>query len=324
MSHVDPHPWNRPASPPGDARGGPPWANRLALWGIVLLVMGPVGYFWSQHEIGAWHAARGQNYLWEGDYSAALESFDTALGWAGDDANYWLLRAEALRRSERLDEALADARRAWELAPSGVVLSEYSQLLVLAGRGQEAAQEWEKLLRQAEEQDATAGRQRSLPVLRNAFAYYAALADYKLDEALVEIDKALVEFREVANNPETDGNLLDTRGFVQYRRGELDEALQDLEAAVRLVRRLQGKSEQEALTHAIDARHRARLLHESRHGLAVILYHRALVYEALRDRASEQEDQIAAAVQRARFRELAAADRAAVVQLGYTPDESLF
>lgn len=103
-------------------------------------------------------------------------------------------------------------------------------------------------------------------------------------------------------------NYLDTRGYLQYRRGDIGAALSDLDLAVEQMElvydvRMQANEEQASeQTQAIFAEELASM----RHALAVMLYHRSLVL-----RQMHRETQADADIERVR-------------ELGEVPGDELF
>lgn len=104
-------------------------------------------------------------------------------------------------------------------------------------------------------------------------------------------------------------NVVDTRGFLLYRLGELSAARHDLDRAVAAAQALCDAMPWliEVVRHQVtDLRPLQRQIRQLEHSLAVITYHRLLVLEGLG------------------LSELAAADRATIVQLGFEPGDHLF
>ncbi len=300
-------------APPGPtASGGPRWANRLALFITLLLVLGPLGFFGTRLEIAAWYAAAGQDAAWDKQPELAIEHFTTALSWAPSQPDYLVLRSKQYLEQNNVEAALADAKLAYQVAPQRMSVCEaYSTALLRADRGDEVVKMWQTLLQEAEQSETA-----QLSMYWNSLAYFQALANQDLDQALVYINKAL------ESNP-SQAALLDTRGFVYFRQGKLKEALQDLNASIALLQQTRVLSERDIRDRAIDDRHRDQELHAYRRNLAVIYYHRLLVLEALA-RELDGQTQEDAAVTRMAYELQAIRDRETVRSLGFTPHESLF
>ena len=109
--------------------------------------------------------------------------------------------------------------------------------------------------------------------------------------------------------------LLDTRAYVLLRRGELDLALKDVDLAILQTRQYVAQDGLEQRVKAVDERDFARRVKAVRQSLAVILYHRSLIYAAKAEKANEED--------RANFEASGALDRAEIRNLGFVPDERL-
>ncbi len=302
----------RPLPSAPNAMGGPRWANRLALFITLLLVLGPLCFFGTRLEIAAWYAAAGQDAAWDKQPAKAIEKYTAALSWAPNQPDYLVLRSEQYLLQDNIEAALADAKLAYQSAPDRMTVCDaYSKALVHAGKGGEAVKIWKEKLQEAEQAESAA-----LPNYWNSVAYFQALANQDLDEALVLINKALERFP-------TEGGLLDTRGYIHFRQGKLNEALVDMNAAVLLLQQAQAQQERDIRDRAIDERHQEYLLHAYRHNLAVIYYHRSLVLDALA-KETEAKAQADASITRMSYELQAIRDRETVRSLGFRPSESLF
>ncbi len=138
----------------------------------------------------------------------------------------------------------------------------------------------------------------------NGLAYARALANIELDEALRDVNRAL----ELTGK---QAALLDTRGYIHFRRGAFESARADLNEAISLLEAeqsaggSQGKTKSRETTHE-DPREERRLKKERDHTLAVLLYHRLLIL-------NELEAEVEADM-----------DRKRIVELGFEPSEKLF
>jgi tetratricopeptide (TPR) repeat protein len=133
-------------------------------------------------------------------------------------------------------------------------------------------------------------------------AYAKAIGNVDLESALQEINEAL--------NSDKNAAYLDTRGFIYYRMGKYDLALNDLDPAVKEVEGdlhlLHAHADLERRA-APDIRVYEIQFRKDNEPVAVMRYHRALVHEKLGHSA-------AAAADRKRVREL----------IGRDGDEKLF
>jgi tetratricopeptide (TPR) repeat protein len=211
-----------------------------------------------------------------------------------------LLDAERYGEASELLQSLPPALR--RRVPAGL------QWMVLQHAGDVA--EAVKTQREAFRESETSGTPPPEEAL-NALAYALAVANVDLPEALERIDKALdLRGRRRDTKPAAepadkhdplpdagqDYALIDTRGYILYRLGRLEDALAEMNVAV---------SGMEATTPpAAQEKIRSR---DARRNVAVIYYHRALVLEAL-----DQTERAEADLQRVRK------------LIGKEPDEHLF
>jgi tetratricopeptide (TPR) repeat protein len=266
----------------------------------------PLGFYLGRKEVAAWEAAAAQQASWQDDRSAALEKLDRALQWDPESVEYLILRSRLYLELDQTKEALVDATQAFERSPeSSVVTEAYCNALVRAGRGAEAAEVLDQRLEalNADEVDA-------LMMMRNGVAYHLALADVELDRALLLTNLSLMQW---PNEP----SFLDTRAMVNLRRGQLDDALADIKLSIAGHTAQLAKERAKATAFSIDERHLEQQRKFERRSQAVLLYHRALIYEAQSKAAPSEEDRHNAEVS-------AALDRAAIRKLGFTADERLF
>jgi tetratricopeptide (TPR) repeat protein len=271
------------------------WTARLAIFGVLALVLGPVTWRWAPREIGRWYEAAAVEKKLDGDDQGALEQLENAFRWNPESASAHRLRGEWRLKAKAYQAALQDFAKAIELEPSDPRnLINHSVALQHLGRHQEAIEDWEQLRSMLQQYRAP---QVQLGVALNGLAYARALGNSDLDQALEEINEAL----QLAG---WNAAMLDTRGYIQYLRGELEPAHQDLDRAVR---ETEGKliAAREDKSYA-DLRDRDVGVSELEQTVAVLRYHRSLVYQQMGES------------------ELAAQDLRRVKELGYEPDEHLF
>jgi tetratricopeptide (TPR) repeat protein len=153
-----------------------------------------------------------------GDLEGAERDSRRAVAAAPELRGGYDLLARIYTQEGRLDEAidsLGEADRAGALPPDGQVLR--ARLLLAAGRHAEARAAYEKALR--------AGSQ--LPGAKNDLAWVLANEGEELDRALELAQEAR---RAGPDSPE----FADTLGFVYYRRGAQDAAIEQFRAAIEL------------------------------------------------------------------------------------------
>lgn len=182
------------------------------------------------------------------------------------------------RRQSNWAEALREFDEAARLNPELGRGGERLELLLLANRRDEAQDELDKAKQQL-------GKTwwRTHANINNTVAYFGALLGDDLEEALASAEKAVAY---EASNPA----YLDTRAYVLYALKRHEQALPDANRATELMEEIYHQQSSEEL----------------RKSLAVIVYHRSLILEALGKSAEAERDR----------------DR--VRELGFEPDQRLF
>lgn len=286
---------------------GPRWANRLAIVVVVLSVLGPLAVVGIRAEVASWHAARGVDAAWDGRAKEAITHYDNALAWDPYRAGFYTLRAKAYLELERPAQAVADARQATELAPAQEAAAHvYTTALLRDGQGKQAADFYEEQLPYLGIYDD--GRRAGL---QNNIAAILATANIELDRALKHIEAAL----KFAPN---QAYFIDTRAMVLYRKGEFAKALIDAQKAIGNPAQASRAVEVAVSNLSADDRHRAYQVREGHRGIAQLLYHRALIHEALATQAKDDlNSRITHQIQ-------AVADRQRIRDLGFVPNETLF
>jgi tetratricopeptide (TPR) repeat protein len=191
---------------------------------------------------------RGSAYVRKGELEKALADFDQALRLQPDLLPALYARAEARVTAHQVDGALADAAAALRLAPNSTdPYNSRARIYLRLGQPQRALDDYNASLKiNPEGFVALQGRARAYaalgkPALAQADLYsigesanvlnwrcYArAVVNLTLDEALTECDAAIGL---APKAPE----ILDSRGFVYFRKGELSKAIADFDAALTL------------------------------------------------------------------------------------------
>ncbi len=197
---------------------------------------------------------------------------------------------------ELFQKALEDYDRALALEPDHLwALIQRCEVFQHLGRHAEAIRDWKKLM---DRHQSASAEQRA--VFLNGLAYAQSLDNRKSPE----LDKALENITQALNLVGQNAAMLDTRGYIHYRRGNLAAAIADLNLAVQ--RMEQEHKEMQQTRQYVDRREFERELQKSRKSLAVIRYHRAVVFDAL-GKPTEAD-----------------ADRQRVRELGFAPGPSLF
>jgi tetratricopeptide (TPR) repeat protein len=257
-------------------------------------------------EVAQWYLAAAANAALDNRLADAQASCDTALQWAPGDPR--LLHSRARIRLEAgdlagsledLDQLLAiQAESDGTLQSPTVRQLQALRTMVLQrmGKHDEATRTWESLVEFWRTQvgpEAAPATKFELAAALNNLAYARALAREGIPQGLDEIRQAL----------ETDGQLtrpsyLDTRGYLYYLNGDLELALENMETALYFGQpatqrfKTQIRNEMQKVT---DQRPYEKMLAKVDENLAVMVYHRALVHEAL-----DNAEQAAADFRRAR------------------------
>jgi tetratricopeptide (TPR) repeat protein len=275
--------------PPRSSR----WLGWLMIAGTLGIVLIPLLCLGLPGEISQWYVAAAIESRLDGDQPGAERNLDKALAW--DPKNG---KAHACRGDWKLEEGdyeacLQDYERALALEPDDpAVLPQRTIACQYLGRHDQAIADWKKLV--AGPSAARAGRR---AVYLNGLAYAQALGNRELQAALQNVDQALTLVS-------LNSAMLDTRGYIYYLRGDLKAAERDMAHAVTMAE--QDLKDFIASKEYLDHREFVQQQKEMTKSVAVIRYHRALVYQALvRHEEAEQ-------------------DLKRVRDLGYEPGEKLF
>ncbi|MBA4019665.1 MAG: hypothetical protein C0483_21075 [Pirellula sp.] len=273
------------------------WVLRMAL------VAGLLAYAWIHFDVGknisdqiGLHFGQEARRLYQSnDLPRALEAADRAVSWSPQNVDLLMTRSQLKYLNKDYDGALADAKQAIVLSPQDLHAHRMQrQLFHLLARHREAATAATELLAHGIEDEAE---------LLNSRAYSRALGDFELEDAERDIEKAI--------KLEKDDNAayLDTRGYVRLKLGKLDQALADLDQAIKLVEQQQREVEIVGLGRDLSGqfgRSYENQMETLRHHLAVMYHHRGEVYD------------------RQKKRELADRDYAAAKRFGFNPAEGVY
>ena len=294
---------------PSFAEPGTPPDRRVIrlriIWLMALAIVGAFVGLQIPREFGRWELASAIMARTRGEKEAAYEKLNSAIAWFPDNAELLLQRAEWRLADGEREEALADADRMLELSGTSFAsLQLHGQFLQNAGEFRRAVDDWKKI----DELSQRRGIPHRASAL-NGLAYAQALAKVDLGAALTHVNEAL----EMAPS---ESAILDTRGFILHQQGQDENALEDMDRAVKgadkLVKLSRGKLKYEpkATVDATAAReYRPKTAMELRplsrndyegeyansvRAAAVIHYHRSLVLAALdRQEEADQEHDIA-------------------------------
>ncbi len=270
---------------------------RLAILILTLIVLGPVFWRWWPKEVSRWYVALATERQLDGDLPGAEQALTIAARWDDDPASVLLQRGDLLVDQGRYEEALEDYADALQLNPDDL-MARFKQTVALQhlGRHAEAIEEWLEIKTSWQDR----GQEVFASVL-NGLAYARALGNSDLESALDEVNRAL-QFG--SRRTESRAAKLDTRGYIHFLRGDYPAARQDLDRAIELVERVLTEARGEKTYH--DVREHQRRLNRLKHHLAVMYYHRALLFESWEKL------------------ELADGDLRRVRDLGFEPGDHLF
>jgi tetratricopeptide (TPR) repeat protein len=271
--------------------------SRLVITVLLLLILGPVAWRWWPKEVARWYSAIAAEKQLDGDAQAAQQALAAALWWDPESAATFRQRGDLLTDQGHYDQALEDYHRAIELDPDDPVnLIKRSVALQFLGKHAEAIQDWQQLESMWRDRG-----QEGFAMALNGLAYARALGNSELDQALAEVNQAL-QFG--GRNSESRAAMLDTRGYIQLLRGEYQAARQDLDRAIQSMEMTLASAS--GVKNYPDPREYEQYLKQLNHSVAVMYYHRALMFEQLGEL------------------ELAARDLQRVHQLGHEPGDHLF
>ena len=300
------HPSSVPAHPDVSPADAARWARnrrrrRVIGYSILaILILPPLADLVSDPfgEVADWHYAAALENYETGNRKQAEANLKASERWAPSDPQAHIARAGWRVREERYDEALEELNRAIEIGGETTqLLMERSVVYQHLQRYDEAVADWEKILAQTkpsllERLDPTDFRHRRANVL-NAVAYAQSLGKLDLPLALRRINESL----ELLGERGATAEKLDTRGYIHYLMGDYQLALADLNESIKQTDAFR-RSLQDNLAllrrRSADVRNLELTIEGADRALAVMLYHRALVYDALgnEDRASADRERV--------------------------------
>jgi tetratricopeptide (TPR) repeat protein len=255
-------------------------AKRLVLLAVLLGIVVPV-MFGPQilsavgEGVAQWFSNRAKQKYWTGDYKGAITDFNHAIGWSPHSWELYVQRAQCREKIDDLNGSLADWNQLIKLTDSSADLS-----FVYSGRS------WIYVrlerYREAVDDATHAVLLSATPENLNTRAYVRALANLELADGLADINKALAE------TGEDNSQFLDTRGYLLFLLDHSDEALKDLNRAIKLAE--QFKLTIQMQRHALDWHTALAQLNDANHDLAVMYHHRGLVYDKLGRKDESEQD----------------------------------
>jgi tetratricopeptide (TPR) repeat protein len=251
----------------------------VLLIAIAAIVFGPYALSAARAMVSQWFLSRAAQKMEMGDNRGALAELNRAIRWNPKDM---ICRLE--RGGIRLD------MKAWQasMADFTVVIDHLkssddldgqqnveigrreilSDAYCLRSTALTSLQRFEEAVKDANE----AVRIQASASNLNARAYARALAKTDLAEALEDANKAI---EQIALHHEVSASVLDTRGYVLFLLDRNEDALKDLDDAIKLCER---KRDSLGNPLRLVDRDKAQRMNEN---LAVMYHHRGLVHEKL-------------------------------------------
>lgn len=272
-------------------RGG---SHRGILWLLFLvfiaLVVGGIAKSGGWQDAKQWFAElllnRARQKVSEFDMPGALADLERAAALAPDNPNVYDLRAQIRFQQKELQGALEDYDKLIKL--NGRYARAYqgrSRVYQRMNRHREAVDDLTQVIKLSSERDAES---------RNERAYARAIGGIELEEGFKDIQLALefsAELRGTPNTPENaNAAFLDTRGYLHLLLGRPQEALADLDQAIK---NAPAEHQDVSKRFRLDQRPsgvREYFTKRFREELAVIYHHRGQAHEALGHAAEAEED----------------------------------
>lgn len=305
--------------------GGPDKPATLSKGWVLLLILAPVvvalvlgGLFGG----GAWTDMLMQSAASkyeEGDMAGALAELDKAATWnKNPPADFYRLRGIVRMELEDLDGAEADLNEMVKLSPDeamGYTLRSQvyqRQSFRESGRNRHAAAI-------ADLGQAIRLSSNSEPMPRNNRAYARALAAMELKEGLADAEQSVALLEKSAVDPlispsaqrtialkSSRAAILDTRGYLHHLLGNQEQALKDLDEALKLSAESDAALFDLQNFQNLPQGRQDRIRKELQESQAVLHHHRSLIHE----KAGNADE--------------AKKDREAAKKLGYDPQKGVF
>lgn len=261
---------SNPPEPEADPAPRPtaqlPYARIIGLAVVCLVALSALG--WYVMGTAHWAATRAHASYSSGNLEQALHWMDQAVERNPEDPAWRFERAVMRLEVHDLEGALEDLNRVIELSPSfATAYSFRATVHQRLGDHDAAIADYSSAADLRPEWDATSW---------NNLAYSRAIAGRDLEQALVEVQRALDRA-----DAEERYMFLDTRGYIYYKLDQLQDALTDLDEAVRL-----GEEHRQLVAETLDDQvpqnpRRGQIETQLEEQLSVIYHHRGQVNERL-------------------------------------------
>ena len=287
-------------------------ARRFVVLVLVAIVVLPILWFGLPGEIARWYAASADQEAEKENWDAAISQLDTGISWVPDNTFLPIRKAQIQIDAGRIAEAVDTLT---EIVGRAGLTDEVRQLAVQRRafalqrikRHDEAIADLSSLVearRNDFQQWANSQTRAALALALNNRAYAYALANKELDLGLKDIGEAF----DVLRNEDVYV-YLDTRGYLRFLKGDLDDAKNDMEVATELAERENANFQRELddyKAHAANLRSYNLMKRQKDEEMSVIYHHRGLVYEALGEVEAAKQDLVRAQ------------------KLGYNPDQGVW
>lgn len=243
--------------------------------------------------VGQYHAQQAINRVRVQDWDGAIAEVNQALSWNPNSGALLFLRAQLHHEKADYQASLTDVEQVLAIKPNDEQAQRLrSGLYYRLRRHREAAAAATEMIERRIGDSADN---------LNSRAYSRAVGDFELEGALDDIDQAL------RDRPE-NASFIDTRGYVLFKLGRNQEALDELNRAIALTEKEREEFERRFAKNLVaeakeeyDRRHK--LFDEH---LAVMYHHRGEVHEKLGNADEAKKDRFIG------------------VKLGYDPETGVY
>lgn len=236
----------------------------------------------GREAMAHYYLTRAQPHILKQDYDAALVEIDRAIAWHDQGIDLYQMRSQLHGKLRKFDAAVADLTTALEKLKPDDKSQRMELLMQRSVMYQRQSKPTEAL---ADLEKAYEVRSAKNSMLLNNRAYARAVFNVEIEGALKDIEQA-IEWADRAPN----ASFIDTRGYVYFRLKRYDEALKDIEHAIKLT-----EAELAEDTARLDALKspsyiREQVLKSYEESLAVMYHHRGEIHEQLGNQEQAKAD----------------------------------